>query len=586
MNQGSLKLEKFQNKGKKKQKKLFLTLGIVVFLLVGGVILYRSYAVYQEQKEYNAIKGSVPNYIDDYDVKVALTIDGNATDKFPSKTDGKWPETVSCDKGGATGYWDHESWSLVVKNLTQTRTKCQVNFITKHFDGELNGTDPVLKDGMIPVTIDSNGTVKKAGLDSDWYNYRDKRWANVVILNDESVTYQNGQTIPETNIESYFVWIPRYRYQIFNEGNYTALTSIENKKQEIQVKFETKEVAKSTGSKVGTWLTHPAFTAFGETNGMWVGKFETGYKDAATKEEAQKNENNPSKVQIKPNVYSWRNIQVANAYLSSKNYKTEYNSHMMKNTEWGAVAYLQHSRYGSSTSVRINNNENYLTGYAAKKEPTCGYTASNDECNKYESTAPGVDGTYTIPWNRTVSADVYGALASTTSNITGVYDMSGGAWEYVMGVMKSQSGVPCSGRDATYNSGFNGPYCNTTGTKTDGIPFPENSDYYDVYEYATVDERYDRRILGDATGEMGPFTTKTYGTQNRQIGSWYDDEAWFVFSGLPWFARGSAMFRGIDTGVFASVRDHGNVYNWISFRANTMTKNKQISRKVKTISNY
>ena len=50
MNQGNLKLEKFQNKGKKKQQKMFLTLGIVVFLLVAAVILYRSYAVYQEQK--------------------------------------------------------------------------------------------------------------------------------------------------------------------------------------------------------------------------------------------------------------------------------------------------------------------------------------------------------------------------------------------------------------------------------------------------------------------------------------------------------------------------------------------------------
>ena len=69
---------------------------------------------------------------------------------------------------------------------------------------------------------------------------------------------------------------------------------------------------------------------------------------------------------------------------------------MMKNTEWGAVAYLSHSAYGSQTSVRINNNSAYITGYAAKKEPTCGYTATNEECNKYESTNPGADGSYTV----------------------------------------------------------------------------------------------------------------------------------------------------------------------------------------------
>ena len=135
-----------------------------------------------------------------------------------------------------------------------------------------------------------------------------------------------------------------------------------------------------------------------------------------------------------------------------------------------------------------------------------------------------------------------------------------------MGVMTSQSGVPCSGRDSNFQSGFNGPYCYTTGTKTDGIPFPENSDYYDVYEYATVDEEYNRRILGDATGEMGPFTTKTYGTQNRQIGSWYDDEAWFVYSEKPWFLRGDDCYVGSGTGVFAFYRGYGSVGVAGSFR--------------------
>ena len=454
----------------------------------------------------------------------------------------------------------------------------------KYYEEILNGTDPVLKDGLIPVTIDNDGTVKKADEKSAWYNYSNQKWANAVILNDETEEYQDGEEIPEEAIESYFVWIPRYKYKIWNMGKYEGLTSVDyNQVHTIEVVFgvdttidsayecRTPNQSGSDGTcSVGKYMTHPAFTAFDTesnvTKGIWVGKFETGYKGATIVTDAQKNENNPSKIQIKPNVYSWREINVSNAYLSSYNYKRNLDSHMMKNTEWGAVAYLQHSKYGSQKSVRINNNNNYVTGYAAKKEPTCGYTATNEECNKFESTALGVDGTYTIPWNRTISSDVYGALASTTSNITGVYDMSGGAWEYVMGVMKSQSGVPCSGRDATYNSGFNGPYCNTTGTKTDGIPFPENSDYYDVYEYATVDEEYNRRILGDATGEMGPFTTKTYGTQNRQIGSWYDDEAWFVHSWNPWFLRGANYADGTGTGVFAFYRNYGSANVNGSFR--------------------
>ena len=48
--------------------------------------------------------------------------------------------------------------------------------------------------------------------------------------------------------------------------------------------------------------------------------------------------------------------------------------------------------------------------------------------------------------------------ASTTGNISGIYDMSGGNGEYVMGVLKDASGNPMSGRNSKYNSGFNGKY--------------------------------------------------------------------------------------------------------------------------------
>ncbi|MCI8467494.1 MAG: hypothetical protein HFI08_04835, partial [Bacilli bacterium] len=527
MNQGNLKLEKFQNKGKKKQRQVFLTLGIVVVLLVAAVLIYRSYAVYQEQQEYDAIEGKVPGYNDNYDVKVALTIDGTATTTFPAKGT-KAVDSIVCDKG-ATGVWDYTNWTLLVRNLTSTRTRCQVNFVTRYMEGILNGADPVLQDDLVPVTIDNNGTVKKAKLGTDWYSYTNKRWANAVILNNKDAKYGEGETIPESNIESYFVWIPRYKYKIFNDGNYPTQTgtltnnALPSKAQTIEVVFETNTNAKSTGTGVGQWLTHPAFTAF-DTNGMWVGKFETGYKGSTDTASSQKNVNEPGSVQIKPNVNSWRSIQVSNAYLTSYDYRRDYNSHMMKNTEWGAVAFLQHSKYGSQASVRINNNSSYVTGYAATKEPTCGYTATNEECNKY-----GTDASVTQPYNTST-----GYLASTTGNITGVYDMSGGAWEYVMGIMVDKNGKPMSGRNSKYNSGFNGtfgcPTCDSDNSGltelTTGIAFPSDTRYYDQYAYAENDETYNRRILGDATGEMGPFATATYGSQNRQIGSWYADEAW------------------------------------------------------------
>ena len=367
----------------------------------------------------------------------------------------------------------------------------------------LNGSDPVLKENLVPVTIADNGEVIYADISKEWYKYENKRWANAVILN-EGVSYQEGNIISESDIESYFVWIPRYRYQIFDEGNYT--TYIESKPstsiaKEIQIEFETNEVEASIGSTKGEWLTHPAFTNF-DVNGIWVGKYETGYKGATSKETAQVNAMDSSKVIVKPNVYSWRNSTVSNMFKTAYNYERNLDSHMMKNTEWGAVAYLSHSKYGINTEVRINNNSSFLTGYAA---------IDGTDQTSY----PGVSGTtsdVTLPYNTET-----GYKASTTGNITGVYDMSGGAWEYVAGYMPSSSD----------DSGF---------TSTELTTY---SKYLEIYPNNSQKLSYNNRILGDATGEMGPFYNYLDTDNNkRNHNNWYNNYSAFIENKYPWFVRG------------------------------------------------
>ena len=411
----------------------------------------------------------------------------------------------------------------------------------------LNGTEPKLEDPLIAVTIENDGTVKKADTTTEWYSYEEKRWANAVILKDEGNSYNNGEVIPEEEIESYFVWIPKYSYKLWDLGNYTGDTEIdESKVHSIDIRFGTTNTSDSVSGEcttpgisgesgnceVGDYMTHPAFLAF-NTTGLWVGKFETGYSGAATKTEAQKNTIEVNKVIVKPNVYSWREIQVANAFTVSYNYKRELESHMMKNTEWGAVAYLSHSNYGINHEIRINNNSNYLTGYAATTE------------NGGEST------TEVAMWNTTT-----GYLASTTGNITGVYDMSGGAEEYVMGVMKDENENLMSGWNSTSNSGFNGTLYDGS-SYTSGIDFP-NSKYYDAYNYHTSYTNYSRRILGDGTGEMGPF--QSYRS------SWYNDYAYFVNSRNPWFNHVGYYNYGSGAGVFYFHTNNGHAYSGGSFR--------------------
>lgn len=426
----------------------------------------------------------------------------------------------------------------------------------------LNGTDPVLQDELIPVIIEDNGTVRKANIYSEWYNYEKQVWANAVILINENVEYKVDDIIPENNIESYFVWIPRYKYKIFDEGNYDGLTEVEQAEQTIEVIFENKDTLVSNGTKVGEWLTHPAFTSF-DSNGMWVGKFETG-----TTLTNNYNVRNGNSIRIKPNISSWRNIQVASAFYSSYDYKRNLDSHMLKNTEWGAVAYLQHSIYGSRQSVRINNNSDYITGYSANVEPTCGYTGTNEECNYYCN-----DGSCNSPYNTRV-----GYLASTTANITGIYDMSGGTIEYVMGVLTDSSSNFVSGRSETYNSGFIGALScyncdgdsNVTYVDT-GYEVPDKK-YYDSYVYSDSQTNYNYKLLGDATGEFGPFFNQNYMNETRKVGSWYNDEATFITYAAPWFVRGGVLKgynSGTNAGMFAFARGYGSASTFMvspSFR--------------------
>ena len=508
-------------------------------------------------------------------IELAIYLNDEETNTIPSKEGNIYDETRSSCTNGAYIIWDYETWSPVVKNMSEHKTKCELYFKTGYKEDILNGMDPVLEGSLIPVTIESDGTVKKADIGSEWYSYEKKNWANAVILFDESKDYLAGEVIPESEIESYFVWIPKYRYQLWDLGQYDSLTSVdESKVHEIPILFGDYDTSDSkdgecttpmeSGSSgncaVGDYMTHPAFLSIPST-GFWVGKFETGYQGATSTTDAEQNVNDASKVIIKPNVYSWRNINLANIHLTSYNYQRDLDSHAIKNTEWGAVAYLQHSAYGSATSVRINNYSDYVTGYAANNEPACGWTNSNEECNRYCN-----DGTCNTAYPNS-------SLASTTGNITGIYDMSGGSWENLMGVMIDQEGNPMSGTNSLYNSGFNGTFgCPTCDSDTSGLTsltggydFPD-SKYYDTYAYATVDEQFQRRILGDATGEMGPFASATYLTQTRKISSWYADDALFVWSGNPWVIRGGNHVSGLETGVFAFGNVNGHVNGNVSFR--------------------
>ncbi len=434
----------------------------------------------------------------------------------------------------------------------------------KWIEKDLNGADPVLEvEGstkkLIPITIDNDGTVHYANLYTKWYDYSDKRWANAVILVDnpknggeENYTYKTGDIIKEEDIESYFVWIPRYKYKIWDLGKYTSpinaktltnndyATSISQatgKNRLIEIVFESKEKTKS-GWKNGeidessletsfaqnnAYLTHPAFTLGNtELNGIWVGKFETGYNQNGnngnpitgdsswTTVGASITENNSKRIIIKPNIYSWRSNTLKNNFLSSYNYARDLESHMMKNTEWGAVIYLSHSAYGIGTEVRVNNVTK--TGYSAD---------ANTNQSVFRSTDEGFDKAQ--PYNTNI-----GYLASTSGNITGVYDMSGCLHDSLAAYMEN--------------------YVGSSELTLDEL----NTKYKDyVDKYSSNNSNYSNRILGDATAELGPFYSYNEKDGSINHNSWYADAATYISTSVPWFIRGGCWNYGIVAGQFS-----------------------------------
>ena len=392
---------------------------------------------------------------------------------------------------------------------------------------------PVLASNMIPVYYDeTTETWKKADLANPnntykWYNYNNGMWANAVTVTSSSRSkYLNasiGTAISMNDITTMWVWIPRFNAATpsnYNGGTKTSPGAID-------VTFvKSKETAID------------AFT-FGnkELSGFWYAKFETSH---STLTSSTTNNNlgcsnercsNANGIIIKPNVTSLRYNNVSNFFFASRSMEksgnsfgfvsTEVDTHMSKNNEWGAVAYLTQSIYGRCTNsttcseVGINNNSGYLTGYGAP-------------AGSSSSVANGA-------YNTTL-----GKNASTTGTIYGIYDMNGGAVEYVMGVLADTNGKPRSGYNSSSNSGFTGML--NDGTTYTGIAFPD-SKYYNLYTGSSY---------------TGHALTETAG--------WYSDFAGFVFTGSSWFFRGGNYNTSALSGVFFFNNRNGDSSNISSSR--------------------
>ena len=127
-----MKLERFKKNGKRNKKLMYSVIGIL--FVVGTIALFSTFAFYEEKKEFNVLKGRVPNF--GYDIKMlSVVVDNEEVQEIPEK--GDYGVEVECSEG--KGSWDYQNWSL---NLTefQKHTKCNITFKSgeKPDDSEMN----------------------------------------------------------------------------------------------------------------------------------------------------------------------------------------------------------------------------------------------------------------------------------------------------------------------------------------------------------------------------------------------------------------------------------------------------------------
>ena len=256
-------------------------------------------------------------------------------------------------------------YSNVVKSTyNATYNGFQYEFVSKNDCTEIIQfvSKPELADNMIPV-IYEDGSWKKADVNSKWYNYLNKNWANAVVVKEtkdgdnshsryEYLEAPFGTVINDNDILGYFVWIPRFRYQLFSSNSVTP----------INIAFESVSTNKSMGTTNGQWLTHPAFTYNNhELSGIWVGKYEA---------------NNSNDSIIVKSGTAWTNIDYVSAndkILSMTNQNNIYglkgvNTHMVRNSEWGALAYLTNSIYGNLSDNSSTGNNTGIYNLSGNKE--------------------------------------------------------------------------------------------------------------------------------------------------------------------------------------------------------------------------
>ena len=284
-----------------------------------------------------------------------------------------------------------------------------------------------------------------------WYDYNNGEWANAVLVSDDSYSkYQNasiGSEIDISDILGFYVWIPRFKYTIINNSNYTNYERIssvifENGTNSTGTVKCTDKISNLEDSHIYSEIcndevyhriyddlstyTHPAFK---DKKGFWVAKFLMGEGEKTL-----------------PNVHTLKKkIEDANVISSNMN------SHLLTNMEYAAVVILSNSNYGKTGNALYNSNDNSTFTRIYSNSYEHAVTGCSSEYTSYSKSFITEKTNKCLEYNDLTDYSHYsngvyypigyvGAGASSTGTVYGVYDLANINGELVAAFVANSDG--------------------------------------------------------------------------------------------------------------------------------------------------
>ena len=375
--------------------------------------------------------------------------------------------------------------------------------------------------------------------DPQWYSYGGAKVNSPKLIGKMTPIKYTGDLTGETNLwanaetadQSMWVWIPRYAYKItsgyhtnaenggtieiaFLKGtSNTEFWDTSHNGEAItanpsEVTYTEKVINGVTEQVQDQWLVHPAFTSKPENGGwdeeltgIWFAKFET--TGTIT---------NPS---VKPGLKSIRGFIANDKFKASKqatfSENVQINSHMIKNSEWGAAVYLTQSIYGvNKNKIEQNLSSPYSVGVGGSNNILDIYTTNKKQ--------------------------------STTANATGIYDMNGGSIESVASYVNYESSYLATNGGTEVGDLYG----------ADSTEQNTSTKYKTVYTGLTnISDSYPltSNYKGDAIWETSNASTS-------DTASWYKTAIYFPGINNPFFRR-SHRFDNQTSYIFSVMRFTG-----------------------------